>query len=81
MAAILANPLASQFNWIGKGGVKQPFRGLSLKDVLFCAVRSNIKDATDMQIANAAKNWLRYAKDRDGGRKGRAVGLPNLPTN
>lgn len=44
-----------------------------MKDVLLLTVRKNrcCRDATDKDIEDAAKDWLRYSCDRDGGRKDR----------
>ena len=38
------------------------------------AVRRNIllRDTTDVDISASIRDWLKYAKDRDGGRKERA---------
>ena len=37
------------------------------------AARVNFSNATDDQIGNLIKNWLRLARDRDGGRRKRSV--------
>lgn len=46
---------------------------LEKKDVLTATVRKNrlCSSATDLEIFEVAKNWFRFASDRDGGRKKR----------
>lgn len=72
MASILNNDVAKKMNWLGRGG-KKAFSISLLKDVLLLTVRKNrcCRDATDKDIEDAAKDWLRYSCDRDGGRKDR----------
>ncbi|KAK3097331.1 hypothetical protein FSP39_008755 [Pinctada imbricata] len=72
MKNLVSNSLAMKLNWLGRGN-KRPFSGLILKDVLFASVRRNrlCKEATDKEIEDVAKDWLKFSKDREGGRKDR----------
>ncbi|XP_078338841.1 uncharacterized protein LOC111134410 [Crassostrea virginica] len=72
LAYIFTNKLATGINWIGKGG-KIAFSSLRVKDVLTKTVRKNrlTGSATDSEIEAGAKDWFRFASDRDGGRKKR----------
>ncbi|XP_078327712.1 uncharacterized protein LOC111116973 isoform X2 [Crassostrea virginica] len=72
LSFLMATPLATQLNWSGKGAKK----GLSttrVKDVIMKTVRKNrfCTGATESEIEKIIKDWLRYAKDRDGGRRER----------
>ncbi|XP_061165314.1 uncharacterized protein LOC133174249 [Saccostrea echinata] len=72
LSFLLKNELALQLNWKGKGK-KRGFSTLKLKNVVLKAVRKNrfCAQATDDDIEKLIKDWLRYAADRDGGRKKR----------
>lgn len=72
LAYMFSTDLAKAINWIGKGG-KTAFSTLKIKDVLTATVRKNrlCSSATDSEIFEVAKNWFRFASDRDGGRKKR----------
>ncbi|XP_066580191.1 uncharacterized protein LOC136771655 isoform X2 [Amia ocellicauda] len=74
MGAVLQNCLASQFNWVGKGGQKRAFKDLRLRKIMFRAVRRNgpTRETSEDEFTSVAMNWLRYAKDRGGGRRRRA---------
>lgn len=73
LSHMIKNPLATKINWVGKGG-KIAFSSLKLKEVLKETVRKNrlCPSATDAEIYSIAKDWFRFASDRDGGRKRRA---------
>nr|XP_022311174.1 uncharacterized protein LOC111116470 [Crassostrea virginica] len=72
LSHIISNKLAQEINWIGKGG-KVAFSMLLLNTILKAVVRKNriCSGATDAEIATVAKDWFRFAKDRQGGRKQR----------
>ncbi|KAG1650243.1 putative nuclease HARBI1 [Nymphon striatum] len=72
MKSIMTNGLAQLFNWKGKGE-KSSFSSLELKSVVANSVRRNplSSQATDCEVEKTIKEWLRFAKDRDGGRKAR----------
>ncbi|XP_038063048.1 uncharacterized protein LOC119733746 [Patiria miniata] len=74
LACVLTNDLAKQYNWIGKG-TKEAFCKLRMVNVIHRAVRRNptVRSATNAEIDSIIKDWLRYAKDRDGGRARRAA--------
>nr|CAB3267653.1 inactive serine/threonine-protein kinase VRK3 [Phallusia mammillata] len=68
----VSNKLALQFNMKGKGK-KHAFTLLGLNEIIQRAVRRNhiTASATDADINAVTADWLRFAKDRDGGRKER----------
>ncbi|XP_062588136.1 uncharacterized protein LOC134249794 isoform X2 [Saccostrea cucullata] len=72
LSFLMATSLAIQLNWSGKGS-KRGLSSLKLKDIIIKAVRKNkfCSAATDNEIERLVKDWLRYAKDRDGGRRKR----------
>ena len=72
MKCIIKTELAVQFNWKCKGD-KHAFGILLTCAMVKCAVRRNIltRQETDDRIENVIKDWLKYASDRDGGRKKR----------
>ncbi|XP_062576465.1 uncharacterized protein LOC134238352 isoform X2 [Saccostrea cucullata] len=69
---MISNELAKTINWVGKGG-KIAFSTLKLNNVLKATIRKNrlCATSTDSEIAVIAKDWFRFAGDRDGGRKKR----------
>lgn len=73
LSHMIKNQLATKINWVGKGG-KIAFSSLKLKEVLKETVRKNrlCPNATDAEIYSVAKDWFRFASDREGGRKRRA---------
>ncbi|XP_036425389.1 uncharacterized protein LOC118807481 isoform X2 [Colossoma macropomum] len=73
LQAVMTNALACHYNWAGRGGVKRAFSGLALRALICRAARVNFSNATDDQIGNLIKNWLRLARDRDGGRRKRSI--------
>ncbi|XP_071795887.1 uncharacterized protein [Asterias amurensis] len=74
LSCTMTNDLARQFNWIGKG-TKEAFSKLRLVNVIQRSVRRNsgMRSATNSEIDSVIKDWLKYAKDRDGGRARRAA--------
>ncbi|XP_078487899.1 uncharacterized protein LOC144745831 [Ciona intestinalis] len=66
------NQFALHFNMKGKGK-KHAFSILQLNKMIQKAVRRNhiTASATDADINSVTADWLRFAKDRDGGRKER----------
>lgn len=75
MARLLTHELALQFSWSGKGAQKHSFQILHLRCVVSAAVRCNAltAHATDAQTEVVMKHWLRFAGDRQGGRKRRSA--------
>ncbi|KAJ8018127.1 hypothetical protein HOLleu_44058 [Holothuria leucospilota] len=72
MGHCLSNTLALQYNWAGKGE-KTAFSHLHLNNVIYRAIQKNrtTSRSTQSEVENVQKAWLRYAKDRCGGRKRR----------
>ncbi|XP_069101671.1 104 kDa microneme/rhoptry antigen-like [Argopecten irradians] len=72
MKLVISNDVAQHCNWIGKGG-KTPFSTLKLRILIIRAVRRNVsfENATDDEIENVIKDWLKTATDREGGRRHR----------
>ncbi|XP_072538974.1 uncharacterized protein [Salminus brasiliensis] len=73
LQTVMTNALACHYNWAGRGGVKRAFSGLALQGLICRAARVNFSNATDDKIGNLIKNWLRLARDRDGGRRKRSI--------
>ncbi|KAK2184206.1 hypothetical protein NP493_278g03094 [Ridgeia piscesae] len=75
MRLVLSTHLAQQLNWIGKGNTKTAFSNTKIQLIITKAVRFNAASvkATDADIEAVMNDWLRYAKDRDGGRRRRAA--------
>ncbi|XP_062620709.1 uncharacterized protein LOC134282321 [Saccostrea cucullata] len=69
---MIENDLAKQINWLGKGG-KLAFSSLKVKEILIKGVRRDrlCSSATEAEVCHTAKEWFRYATDREGGRKRR----------
>lgn len=65
--------LAVDVNWNGANG-KVAFFNLSIRSVIISAVRrnKNLKSVTDYEVEKIIKKWLKYAKDRNGGRNKRS---------
>ncbi|KAI0233641.1 hypothetical protein LSAT2_016136 [Lamellibrachia satsuma] len=74
MSRVMTNDLAQKFNRKGMGG-KVSFLTLRLNKVVTTAVKLNtmLGEMTKDVTAGACQFWLRYAKDRDGGRKRRTL--------
>ncbi|XP_060559557.1 uncharacterized protein LOC132719726 [Ruditapes philippinarum] len=72
MSHTLSQEVALEYNWVGKGS-KKPFEKLSyrLKKVILDAVRGRRQGSTNNEIEKTMKECLRYAKDREGGRRKR----------
>ncbi|XP_046544932.1 uncharacterized protein LOC124255137 [Haliotis rubra] len=73
MKYVLGHALSTMYNWVGKGGKKAAFSSLFIKDVMIRAVRKNMPAATNAELEPVMKDWLRYAKDRQGGRNERRI--------
>ncbi|XP_077984241.1 uncharacterized protein LOC144438893 isoform X2 [Glandiceps talaboti] len=71
MVAMFSQSLSTIYNWLGKGKLKKhALSQLSIATIIKDAAKqSNVKEA---DCEAAIKNWLKYASDRDGGRKKRA---------
>jgi len=69
---VLSNKCASGLNWKGRGR-KLAFTGMSLRTVICASVRLNplTSKATDGEIEQHMKEWLKFAVERDGRRKER----------
>nr|CAI5853474.1 unnamed protein product [Callosobruchus analis] len=67
---LMSNYLASLFSWQGKKQ-KKAFCCLSVAEVIINAVRSNrtAADATEKEIIDSIKNWLRHAPTRENNSK------------
>ncbi|XP_050413197.1 uncharacterized protein LOC126827739 [Patella vulgata] len=65
MKVLFTDTLATHYNWKGKGD-KTAFSTLIFKDIIERAVRKNpmTRYATDLEINECIKNWLRYAPER-----------------
>lgn len=70
MAHVLSQNVTLEYNWVGKGN-KKAFQSLAIKRVITDAVRAGHSAASDNEIEKTMKDWLRYAKDREGGRRKR----------
>ncbi|XP_071965102.1 uncharacterized protein [Antedon mediterranea] len=68
MGHLLSNTLASEFNWMGRGD-KKGFRGLKLSKIVKVSARRSWTGMTEATCENKIKSWLKYSKDRAGGRK------------
>ncbi|CAL1300301.1 unnamed protein product [Larinioides sclopetarius] len=81
LGKLLSTSLSLQYNWKGTRGVKLGFSTFVLiNKLIFGAVRNNIicSAATEVEVQEATKKWLMYAKDRDGGRNQRANLMANV---
>lgn len=74
MKYVMSNQLAIQFNWKGLGE-KRAFGTSRFLVIIRKAIRKNrlTAMASDSDIDSVIKDWLRFAKDREGGRKKRAL--------
>ncbi|XP_060557170.1 uncharacterized protein LOC132717637 [Ruditapes philippinarum] len=70
MSHTLSQEVALEYNWVGKGS-KKTFEKLRLKKVILDAVRGRRQGSTNNEIEKTMKECLRYAKDREGGRRKR----------
>ncbi|XP_071578619.1 uncharacterized protein [Temnothorax nylanderi] len=61
---ILADAVAVHFNFYGKRSQKKAFSDLSLKNLVVSAVKTRIINATDKEVEDAIKVWLKHAQDR-----------------
>ncbi|XP_025092307.1 uncharacterized protein LOC112562915 [Pomacea canaliculata] len=73
MKRILTDKVARHYNWKGQKGEKWAFKGLRVQTLICKAVRKNsgCMETPDNIIEGAIKEWLRFAPERDGGRKER----------
>ncbi|KAJ8351739.1 hypothetical protein SKAU_G00232150 [Synaphobranchus kaupii] len=68
MRHILANELATSFNWVGRGN-KSPFSTLRIISSIKAAAKKH--GVTEAECECHIKQWLKHSSDRDGGRKNR----------
>ncbi|CAG7815263.1 unnamed protein product, partial [Allacma fusca] len=71
LSRVFTNDFATRINFSGKGG-KVKFSGLPIATQIIASVSSS-QDCTASQVEEVAKGWFKYSKDRDGGRKRRAM--------
>ncbi|KAL5015191.1 hypothetical protein ScPMuIL_009461 [Solemya velum] len=71
---LITNHLADLYNWSGAKG-KLPLGNTKMVSIVFKCVQKNpiTRGCTKQEMERCVKDWLRGARDRDGGRKRRSV--------
>ncbi|XP_076131903.1 uncharacterized protein LOC143114264 [Alosa pseudoharengus] len=70
MRHLITDTLATQYNWLGRGGQKKAFAALKITAAIRGAAAA--QNITASECDSHIKNWLKYSSDRSGGRKRRA---------
>ncbi|KAK7098504.1 hypothetical protein V1264_002780 [Littorina saxatilis] len=70
---LMTDGVATLFNWKGKNSLKKPFSRTKMCWIIMKAVRQNrgTSLSSDECVEQKIKSWLRFAPERDGGRKRR----------
>ncbi|KAK5648208.1 hypothetical protein RI129_003100 [Pyrocoelia pectoralis] len=61
----ITNKFATQFSFRGKRGGKRAFEDLPLKNVIVCAAKLSDSTATEKEIEDIIKVWLKHAPQRN----------------
>ncbi|XP_060553649.1 uncharacterized protein LOC132714746 [Ruditapes philippinarum] len=70
LSHVIKSRLAESYNWYGKKG-KLKFGSLKIAEVICKAVQKTTPGTTTAEVEFITREWLRTAKDREGGRKNR----------
>ncbi|KAF5279663.1 hypothetical protein FQR65_LT15320 [Abscondita terminalis] len=65
MKRCLSNKLMTEYSYRGKRGDKRAFEDLSLKNVIVCAAKLSHSTATEKEIEDIIKTWLKHAPQRN----------------